>query len=228
MKTKMNTKKKGNNNIRDKLHEFKREQILEVAGELFYERGYHSTTVDAIAERLSVTKPFIYYHFKNKLDILQCLLERTISTSLHVFDDIDIENDRPTEALRELIHGFVLNVIENQTLIAMFWRDEKDLPVKNRDNIRKIKKGFDTRLSRILARGTEGREFDVPDIKIASLAIAGMITWTYTWYREDRRLAPETIAGQLTEMVLSMVTSRQSGKTGKEIQKGSAVVLSGA
>lgn len=213
MRTKTGEKKKGRNGIRDKLHEFKREQILEVAGELFYERGYHSTTVDAIADRLSVTKPFIYYHFKNKLDILQCLLERTISTSLHVFDDIDIEHDEPVETLRELIHGFVLNVIENQTLIALFWRDEKDLPVKNRDNIRKIKKEFDGRLSRILARGIESSQFAVPDIKIASLAIAGMITWTYTWYREDRRLTPEMIAAQLTEMVLNMVEIRQSKKS---------------
>jgi len=198
-------KKNGKSNLRDKLHEFKREQILEAAGELFYQRGYHSTTVDNIAERLSVTKPFIYYHFENKLDILQCLLERTISASLHIFDDIDVEHGQPREALDELIRRFTFNVIENQTLIAMFWRDEKELPIRNRDNIRKLKKEFDTRLSRVLTRGVESGEFEIPDIEIASLAIAGMITWTYTWYRQDRRLTPEMIAEHLTTMVLNMV-----------------------
>ncbi len=209
-------KSSGRNTLRDKLHEFKREQILEAAGELFYQRGYHSTTVDTIAEKLSVTKPFIYYHFENKLDILQSLLERTISASLHIFDDIDVEHQPPGEALDELIRKFTFNVIENQTLIAMFWRDEKELPIKNRDNIRKLKKEFDTRLSHILTRGVEEGEFDIPDIEIASLAIAGMITWTYTWYRDNRRLTPDMIAECLTAMVLNMVRKNKNQRAAKK------------
>ncbi len=224
MKAATRKRSKNKKNIRDKLHEFKREQILEAAGDLFYERGYHSTTVDAIAERLSVTKPFIYYHFENKLDILQSLLERTIGASLHVFDNIDVEHDQPSGALRKLIHEFTLNVIENQTLIAMFWRDEKDLPVKNRENIRKMKKAFDTRLSRLLRRGVDSGEFEIPDIQIASLAIAGMITWTYTWYREDRRLTPEMIADHLTDMVLHMVQKTGKSRKAKTTPAGKAAL----
>ena len=46
--------------MKSELNEYKRSRILEVASELFYERGFVGTTIDAIVGRLEVKKPFIY------------------------------------------------------------------------------------------------------------------------------------------------------------------------
>ena len=46
--------------LKTEVQEFKRLRILEEARELFFSQGYEATTLDAIAERLHVTKPFIY------------------------------------------------------------------------------------------------------------------------------------------------------------------------
>src|SRR5258707_2085413 len=63
--------------MRDELKDFKRKRILDVASELFFELGYNGTSIDAIADRLHATKPFIYYHFENKADILAGVCGRT-------------------------------------------------------------------------------------------------------------------------------------------------------
>ena len=47
-------------NVRDELRSLKKERVLEAAQQLFYERGYRGTTLDAIAESLNVSKPFVY------------------------------------------------------------------------------------------------------------------------------------------------------------------------
>lgn len=57
--------------------DLKRNRILDVASALFHEHGYRGTSVDAIAERLQVAKPFIYAHFKGKADILAGVCGRT-------------------------------------------------------------------------------------------------------------------------------------------------------
>jgi len=54
--------------IRDEVIALKRERTITAAVELFYERGYENTTLDAVAERLGVTKPFIYAHFRSKTE----------------------------------------------------------------------------------------------------------------------------------------------------------------
>ncbi|HEY7105605.1 MAG TPA: helix-turn-helix domain-containing protein [Acidimicrobiia bacterium] len=52
-----------------------RAEILAVAAELFTERGYDSTSLREIAERLGLTKAALYYHFHSKDEILRALIE---------------------------------------------------------------------------------------------------------------------------------------------------------
>jgi AcrR family transcriptional regulator len=52
-----------------------RQQILDVAGELFTEQGYEATSLRQIADRLGFTKAALYYHFQSKEQILAALLE---------------------------------------------------------------------------------------------------------------------------------------------------------
>jgi AcrR family transcriptional regulator len=54
-------------------HAGTRERILDVALDLFVEKGYEQTSLREIAERLGVTKAALYYHFPSKADILIAL-----------------------------------------------------------------------------------------------------------------------------------------------------------
>jgi AcrR family transcriptional regulator len=47
-----------------------RERIQQVALELFAERGYDQTSLREVADRLDITRPALYYHFKTKDAIL--------------------------------------------------------------------------------------------------------------------------------------------------------------
>ena len=57
------------------------QKILQLALELFNERGYEGTSMRNVAERMGVTTAALYYHFRSKDDILISLvrpiLERT-------------------------------------------------------------------------------------------------------------------------------------------------------
>jgi TetR/AcrR family transcriptional regulator, transcriptional repressor for nem operon len=46
-----------------------KERILAGAKELFLTRGYSATTVDAICEKVELTKGSIYYFFDSKEDL---------------------------------------------------------------------------------------------------------------------------------------------------------------
>jgi len=51
-----------------------RETILMAALDMFCEKGYTRTTFDEIAKRINLTKGAVYWHFKNKPDILKALI----------------------------------------------------------------------------------------------------------------------------------------------------------
>ncbi|NBA94729.1 TetR family transcriptional regulator [Pseudomonas sp. R5(2019)] len=52
-----------------------RKQILDAAQKAFYERGVARTTLADIATQAGVTRGAIYWHFENKADLVQAMLD---------------------------------------------------------------------------------------------------------------------------------------------------------
>lgn len=55
--------------------EERKNQLLMSAQSLFIQKGYRDTTMDQIAKKAGVTKGALYFHFKNKEDILYELMK---------------------------------------------------------------------------------------------------------------------------------------------------------
>lgn len=55
--------------------EERRRQLLDVARDIFADRGFHSTSMDDVAEAAGVTKPVLYQHFPSKRALYVELLE---------------------------------------------------------------------------------------------------------------------------------------------------------
>ncbi|MBI5088563.1 MAG: TetR/AcrR family transcriptional regulator [Actinobacteria bacterium] len=53
----------------------RRDQILEVAVQVFARRGYHGTSMNDVAEAAGVTKPVLYQHFDSKQALYLALIE---------------------------------------------------------------------------------------------------------------------------------------------------------
>lgn len=61
--------------------------ILDVAFELFLERGYKGTSMNAIARAAGVTKPVVYSCFASKSELFLALLDREEQRMLSRFDE---------------------------------------------------------------------------------------------------------------------------------------------
>jgi AcrR family transcriptional regulator len=191
--------------MRNEILAYKRERILEEAVKLFYERGFNATTLDDIATELGVTKPFIYTHFRSKVELLEAICRPTIEMSLHAIAQAASEDGTSTNRLRTGVIAFTKVVLQRRANIAVYFREEKNLSRDGLDAINTLRKRFDRVLSQLLQEGADSGEFAVPDISVAALAIGGMVSWAYTWHRDDGRLAVEEVCEQMAELALRMV-----------------------
>jgi AcrR family transcriptional regulator len=62
------------------------EQMLEVAGEVFAERGFHAASMDDIAERADISKPMLYAYFGNKEGLYSSYMQRVGTRLLAAMD----------------------------------------------------------------------------------------------------------------------------------------------
>ncbi len=198
--------------IRDEVAVLKRERTIAAAVELFYERGYENTTLDSVAEWLGVTKPFIYAHFGAKSELLAEICSRGIASALRAMDSVLALDLSPTARLAELTRRFVTAVLESQKHIAIFSREEKNLLPADFQRISAMRRDFDRKLSALLESGVKAGEFQVPDPRVTALAIGGMVSWAYVWYRARGRLGLPDLAEEMSRLVLAMVHAAPAAK----------------
>jgi AcrR family transcriptional regulator len=75
-------------------------QILDVALEVFAERGSRDTSMEAVAERAGITKPVLYTHFGSKDGLLLACIGRVRAELLEVTAAAAAAAEGPEEMLR--------------------------------------------------------------------------------------------------------------------------------
>ena len=93
----------------------------------------------------------------------------------------------------------------HQANIAVYFREDKYIPSTASDRIDKMRAEFDEKLAALLQEGLEQGIFKVDDVRLTTLAVGGMISWMFTWYRTGGRLSDEHIADQMIELVMRTV-----------------------
>ena len=65
-----------------------KEKIIKAAIRVFAQKGYDGASMDGIAQAAQLTKPMIYYHFKNKKDLYLYLIESQVERFYNRLQDI--------------------------------------------------------------------------------------------------------------------------------------------
>jgi len=184
---------------------FKRKRILEVAAHLFFENGYESATLDAIADQLQVTKPYLYSYFQNKGDILFEICQTGIRKSLAALDEALALPGSPTVRLKASIERVAHVVIDKREYVVVYEREEKNLPPEDAAHILGQRREFDHKITALLEEGVGAGEFAVPDLQLAATTIGGIVTWLPTWYVPTGRLSQSEVAVMTAQLVENML-----------------------
>ena len=192
--------------LKHEVTDFKRRRIREEASHLFFQLGYEGTTLDAIAQRLEVTKPFLYTHYANKTELLYDICQTGILQSLNAIQRVmDSPLDSASERLSRLVEEVLDIIFEFQEFIVVYEREEKNLTANQARDIREHRSLFDHKLAEILEQGREAGEFLVCDGVLTANTIGGMMTWVALWYRPEGKQTRHQIISHTLRMVNSVV-----------------------
>ena len=193
--------------LREHVTALKRDRILQEAATLFFERGYLQTSVDAIAERLGATKPFVYYHFQSKVDILVEICERSNRDALAAVESAMSAQGSPRARLEQFLREFTNIALQQHQHVAIYFREEISLPKEAAERIHQMRKSINLRLSSLLGEGINSGDFQIEDPRIGALVIAGMSSYAFAWYRERGRLEQLDVTDRIVKMALKLVSA---------------------
>lgn len=193
----------------------KRERILRAAEALFDAQGYANTTIEQIVQKLGVTKPFVYYYFRNKQEIFETL---SWAPTVACFTAMDFaeDDDRPAHVKAcEGIDRLIRATLEHHPAAFFPYREPQVYRPEYMAAQKQLANHFYDRLCALLEAGRQDGMFVFNDAKITALAACSLPGFLYNWYRPDGRLSADEVAQELSALayrVLGLRTRRQPAR----------------
>lgn len=181
----------------------RREQIYEVAGALFSERGYHATSMRDLASQLGMQGGSLYAHISGKEE----LLVEIVNHAAQQFDasllPLREQNLAPEEKLREAMRRHIEVVAHNLESATVFFHEWKHLSPEAYRKVTDWRDTIDGLYRDLIREGIEKGVFKPDlDVKMSAYLVLAAVNWTYTWYRPGGPLTAAQIADKFAEMLL--------------------------
>lgn len=176
--------------------------IVTAAATLFAEKGFGSTSLDDIAEVLGVTKGALYYHVKNKEEILRFIYLSVLNVAEEPLRRL-VESDLSSaEKLQRAIEHHIEVSADRSPAITVFYREHPHLTGPFAKEITLRQKDYERHFEHIIEEGVAKGAFKAgSDPKIIMFGILGMCHWISQWYKPSGEYTPQQIASMFTNMV---------------------------
>ncbi|MCL6522619.1 MAG: TetR/AcrR family transcriptional regulator [Firmicutes bacterium] len=184
-------------------HALRREEIIQVAAELFREKGYRNSTLAEVAARLGVTRPALYHYIRSKEELLSEIYGRVMSRLLGQLEEILARGLDPVESLRAILVAHVEFVIRNRAIVTVFFQEKGSLPAEQYRRIADQKRRYDALVQAVVERGQRAGLLRPLDPKLTVYAIMGMANWPYQWFHPEGPASARELGELCAELVLS-------------------------
>jgi AcrR family transcriptional regulator len=171
------------------------ERILETASELFIAKGYHGMSMREISEALGVSKPALYYYFKDKEELFLEILRRSVDEMSDALDLILANPESASAKIREFT-GFVLRQpTKTRAMIRLASQEITQLSPESRQAFDQIYRDkFIGKIQQIVRAGVQTGEFRELPVETAVWGLLGiMFPYFYPDHSGDSPVPAETI-----------------------------------
>lgn len=191
--------------------DLKRDAVLSVAAAAFCENGYHATSLDDIAERLSMTKSTLYYYFKSKDEILYRCMHRGLSNVRAAVNELYAVPGSGRDVLEAIMVKCAeqsLNVFSRcATLIG-----EGPLPEARRKELLGLEREIWVKIRSVVERGMNDGSIARTDPRIVTSNLSGAITWTTRWFKPGGALSAGEVGRMSIDSLLYGIVPRPKPK----------------
>ncbi|WP_136440838.1 TetR/AcrR family transcriptional regulator [Pacificoceanicola onchidii] len=179
-------------------------RVREAALHLFAKHGFAAVSMRQIAREVGVQAGALYNYTPDKQALLFSLMKGHMDELLTDWRALP-EGGSALERLERFVRFHIGFHLPRPESVFVSYMELRNLSPENFAVIEGLRRDYEDSLEAILRAGLDDRLFDVPDPKIATLAVIAMLTGVTTWYRPDGRLSEDEVSDQYWAMVRKSV-----------------------
>lgn len=139
------------------------QQIIEVAQQLIFDRGYNAFSYADIAQQVGIRKASIHYHFPAKSDLVKSVVAHYRSEICLLLNELDRSIQDPRQKLEQYIEstGKSMQQQPRLCLCALLAAEFPTLPEQVRTEVQGYFRDMESWFAQVIAAGREQGEFRV-------------------------------------------------------------------
>ena len=177
-------------------------EIIAVAMDAFYRLGFGSASIRDIASEIRFTQAAIYYHFRNKEEILFAIIDGFTNFLHATLEKAFSASSDPARGLRDAMRTHILLAESHFRETKLVIEEKRSLIPAHRAIITEKENAIYHLYKSRIAALIRSRRARRVDASAATFALFGVINYFYHWFRPGGRLKLERLAGDSIEVLL--------------------------
>ena len=152
-----------------------KEHILQAARKEFFNKGFGAASINTIVDAADVTKPTVYYHFKNKEGLFNALVAESYDRCYENRQNA-VDKSRPVgEQIAQVIGADFDFCLRQPELVRFLLAQTFNLPGEHEIDLTEIHYRDYEFFRELIERGNASGELQCADSMSAALALQGII-----------------------------------------------------
>lgn len=193
--------------------ERRKQQIIDTAKEMFIEKGFQSTHIGQVCEKLNIARGTVYQYFSNKKEILYALMDSVIEKIEDVLDTDDLQEFLSANPPQDKIVVFIKNrisqsismILSEPIVIKLIFKDIVGIDVEVVERVnRSVDSIKNVIAAEIGALKNQGIFRDTLDHNItASMLVGGIMLIVYEYEKHGKDVMNQEVITAIVENYLS-------------------------
>jgi AcrR family transcriptional regulator len=167
-------------------------RVREAALRLFARHGYAAVSMRQIAQEVGVQAGALYLYTPDKQTLLFDLMKGHMDDLLAAWATVD-KGTTPSDRLEAFVRFHIGFHLDRPEEVFLAYMELRNLEPANFVVLEVLRRRYETELETIIADGQAEGGFQVPDTRLAAMAVIAMLTGVTTWYREGGRLSRDRV-----------------------------------
>jgi len=186
------------------------QEVLDVAGRLFNEKGYRATSLAEIGEVLGMNKASLYYYVRSKEDLVRKLILRASGRLRNVARDPGLDSMPADQALERLVREHCQVILEFPNEMGLLVQQRRFIEPDALGDLTERERVYVAHLRGVVARGVSEGLFRPVDPGLATQLMLDTINGLLRWYRPGGRRDPAAAIDEIWAFVLGGLRAERS------------------
>lgn len=178
------------------------QEIYLTAAQIFFAKGYNSTSLNDVADALNITKAGLYYYVESKQELLYRIINLGLDSVLNEVLNPARKIADAEQRLRFIIYNHARLTAGGNHAVVIISHEVNELSFHQREETLKRRRDyFDFIRDTLVELKNEGKLQEI-DLTTATFTILGMIIWLSRWFSPNGKMPLEQVCEDVCEMAL--------------------------